>query len=80
MVIEKLTKRDKLVPYRAVEALKSAQLRAMRTASIHKMSLVLMIGNGLYRIEPNGEQVLLKTLPARAKVTTKHIKLSRKNG
>lgn len=64
---EKLTKRERMIPQLAVRALQKAQDRAKQSG----LPMVLVIGDGLYRIDPDGTKTLLKTLPPKVPVTSR---------
>ena len=55
---------DKLVPQIAVDALNAAHRRAVASG----MPLVMVIGDGLYRVSGTGERELIRMLPPRMKV------------
>ena len=59
----KLAKLEKLVPRYAVAALNAAQQRAVASG----LPLVVVIGDGLYRVSGSGERELIRTLPPRTK-------------
>ena len=60
----KMSKLEKRVPEVAVAALNAATRRALESG----MPLVMMIGDGLYRVSGSGERELIRMLPPRTKV------------
>ena len=60
----KLSKMEKKVPQIAVKALNAAHRRAVASG----MPLVMMIGDGLYRVSGTGERELIRMLPPQTKV------------
>ncbi len=59
----KMSKMEKRVPEIAVRALNAAHRRAVASG----MPMVMMIGDGLYRVSGTGERELIRMLPPRTK-------------
>ena len=59
----KMSKMEKRVPEIAVRALNAAHRRAVASG----MPMVMMIGDGLYRVSGSGERELIRMLPPQTK-------------
>ena len=62
---------EKRVPQVALEALNAAHQRAVASG----LPMVMVIGDGLYRVSGSGEKELIRMLPPRMKVPD-HLKRS----